>query len=121
MLEGAALLLSALLGNETLNGGAVAVLTRVDLVPVSRGEGAWGYSGRFGDVLDDRADVASRVVVWAARLATRLDDVGDKLGKPAAKTRLGSGARFAGHWQTRWVRCAEAQTASKAYWLNRGG
>ena len=106
-------MLSTLLGNETLNGGAVAVLTRVDLVAVSRGEGAWGYSGRFGDVLNDRADVASRVMVWAARLATRLDDVGDELGEVAAKTRLGSGARFAGHWQTRRVRCATAQAASK--------
>ena len=97
LLERAALLLSALLSNETLNGGAVAVLTRVNLVLVSRGEGAGGYAGRFRDVLNNRADVARCVVVWAARLATRLDDVGDELGEVAAKTRLGGGARFAGH------------------------
>ena len=113
LLEGAALLLSALLGNETLNRGAVAVLTRVDLVPVSRGEGAWGYTGRFGNVLDDGADVARRVVIGASRLAARLEDVGDELGEVAAKTRLRSGARFAGHYQTTWVRCTAARAASK--------
>ena len=75
----------------------MASLARVNLVPVGRGEGAGGYAGRFEDVLYDGADVARCVVVRAARLATRLDDVGDELGKPAAKTRLGSGTRFARH------------------------
>ena len=113
LLEGTALLLSTLLGGETLDGGAVAGLTRVNFVPISGGEGARGYAGRFGDVLNDRADVASRVMVWAARLATRLDDVGDELGEVAAKTRLRSGARFARHYQMRWVRYATARAASK--------
>ena len=113
LLEGAALLLSVLLGNKTLNRGAVAVLTRVDLVPVGRGEGAGGYSGRFGDVLNNCADVARCVVVGSSRLAARLEDVGDELGEVTAKTRLRSGTRFARHYQTRWVRCTTAQAASK--------
>ena len=70
LFKGTALLLSTLLGSKTLDGGAVAGLVHIDLVPIGWGEGAGGYSGRFGDVLDDRADVASRVVVRAARLAT---------------------------------------------------
>ena len=53
--------------------------------------------------------------------AARLDDVSNELGEAAAKTQLRSSARFAGHWQTRWVRCAKAQAASRAYWLNCGG
>ena len=97
MLERAALLLGTLLGGKALDRGAMAGLARVDLVPIGGGEGAWGYSGRFGNVLDDGADVARRVVVRASRLAARLEDVGDELGEVAAKTRLGSGARFAGH------------------------
>ena len=97
LLEGTALLLSALLSGEALGRGAVAGLMRVDLVPISGGEGAGGHAGCFRDVLNDCANVASRVVIWAARLATRLDDVGDELGEVVAKTRLGSGARFAGH------------------------
>ena len=88
-------------------------MARVDLVPIGRGEGAGGYSGRFGDVLNNRADVARCVVVRASRLATRLEDVGDELGKVTVKTRLRSGARFARHCQTRWVRCATARAASK--------
>ena len=72
-------------------------------------------------VLNDCAYVASCVMVRAARLATRLNNVGNELGKAAVKMRLRSGARFTGHWQTRWVRCARAQAASGAYWLNRVG
>ena len=113
MLERAALLLSALFGDEALDGGTVAGLARVNLVPIGWGEGAGGYARRFGDVLDNSVDVARSVVVRAARLATRLEDVGDELGEVAAKTRLRSGARFARHCQTRWVRCTTAQAASK--------
>ena len=69
----------------------------VDLVPVGGGEGAWGYAGRFGDVLDNSADVARGVVIGTTSLAARLKDVGDELGEVAAKARLRSGARFAGH------------------------
>ena len=97
LLEGMALLLSALLGGEAVDGGAVAGLARVNLVPVGGGKGAWGYSGRFGNVLDDGADVARRIMVRASCLTARLEDVGDELGEVAAKTRLGGGARFAGH------------------------
>ena len=97
MFKRAALLLSTLFGNKALDGGTVMGLAGVDLVPVGGGEGAWGYSGCFGNVLDDGADVARRVVVRASRLAARLEDVGDELGEVAAKTRLGGGARFAGH------------------------
>ena len=97
MLKRAALLLSALFGNEALDGGTVAGLARVNLVPIGWGEGAGGYAGRFRDVLNNRADVARCVVVGSSRLATRLEDVGDELGEVAAKTRLGGGARFAGH------------------------
>ena len=97
MLERAALLLSTLLGGEALDRGAVAGLARVDLVPIGGGEGARGYSGRFGDVLNDSADVACRVVVRASRLAARLKNVGNELGEVAAKMRLRSGARFARH------------------------
>ena len=53
--------------------------------------------GRFRNVLYDCADVACCVVIGASCLAARLKDVGDKLGEVAAKTWLGSGARFAGH------------------------
>ena len=113
MLKRAALLLSALFGNEALDGGTVAGLACVNLVPIGWGEGAGGYAGRFGDVLYDCADVTRRVVVRSSRLAARLKDVGDELGKVAAKTRLRSGARFARHYQTRWVRCATARAASK--------
>ena len=113
LLEGTALLLSTLLGGETLDGGAVAGLAHVNLVPISRSEGTGGYTGRFGDVLYDRADVARRVVIGASRLATRLEDVSDELVEVAAKTRLRSGARFARHCQTRWVRCTTARAASK--------
>ena len=88
-------------------------MARVDLVPVGWGEGAGGYAGRFRDVLYDCADVTRRVVVGASRLAARLKDVGDELGEVAAKTRLRSGARFAGHYQTTWVRCTAARAASK--------
>ena len=97
MLKRAALLLSALFGDEALDGGTVAGLARVNLVPIGWGEGAGGYAGRFGDVLYDRADVARRVVIGAPRLAARLKNVGDELGEVAAKARLRSGARFAGH------------------------
>ena len=97
LLERTALLLSTLLGGETLDGGAVAGLARVNLVPISRSEGTGGYTGRFGDVLYDRADVARHVVIGAPRLAARLKNVGDELGEVAAKARLRSGARFAGH------------------------
>ena len=90
LFEGTALLLGALFGNEALDGGAVTGLARVDFVPIGRSKSTGGYSGRFGDVLNNRADVASCVVVWAACLATRLDDVGDELGEMAAKTRLGA-------------------------------
>ena len=96
-------------------------MARVNLVPIGWGEGSGGYTGRLGDVLNDSADVARCVVVWAARLATRLDDVSDELGEVAAKTQLGSSARFTGHWQMRRMRCVRAQAASGAYWLNRGG
>ena len=97
LLEGTALLLSTLLGGETLDGGAVAGLARVNLVPIGRSEGTGGHTGCFGDVLYDRADVACRIVIGAPRLATRLKNVGDELGEVAAKVRLRSGARFAGH------------------------
>ena len=69
MLERAALLLSTLLGGKALDRDAMADLTCVNLVPIGGGEGAWGYSGRLGDVLNDCADVASCVVVWATSLA----------------------------------------------------
>ena len=92
------MLLSALFGYEVLDRGTVAGLAHTYLVPIGGGEGAWGYSGRLGDVLNDCADVASCVVVWATSLAARLEDVGDELGEVAAKTRLGSGARFTGHY-----------------------
>ena len=72
-------------------------MARVDLVPVGWGKGAGGYAGRFRDVLNNRADIARCVVVRASRLAARLEDVSDELGEVAAKTRLGGGARFAGH------------------------
>ena len=97
LLERAALLLGTLLGGKALDRGAMAGLARVNLVPIGGGEGAWGYSGHFRDVLNDSADVARRVVVRASRLAARLENVGDELGEVAAKTRLRSGARFAGH------------------------
>ena len=105
--------MSALFGGEAVDGGAVAGLARVNLVPVGWGKGAGGYAGRFRDVLNNRADVARCVVVRASRLAARLEDVGDKLGEVAAKTRLRSGAKFARHYQTRWVRCTTARAASK--------
>ena len=113
LLEGTAPLLSALLGGESLDGGTVAGLACVDLVPIGWGEGSGGCAGRLGDVLDDSANVARCVMVRASRLAARLKDVGDELGEVAAKTRLRSGARFARHYQTRWVRCTMARAASK--------
>ena len=113
LLEGTALLLSMLLGGETLDGGTVAGLARVNLVPIGRGEGTGGYAGHFRNVLYDGADVARRVVIGASCLAARLEDVGDELGEMAVKTRLRSGARFARHCQTRWVRCTTARAASK--------
>ena len=70
----------------------------VDLVPVGWGEGTGGYAGRFRDVLYDSANIARRIVIWVSRLAAQLEDVGDELGKVATKTRLRSGARFAGHY-----------------------
>ena len=97
MLKRAALLLSVLFGDEALDGGTVADLARVNLVPIGWGEGAGGYAGRFGDVLDNSTDVAGCVMVGPTSLAARLEDVGDELGEVAAKTRLGGGARFAGH------------------------
>ena len=69
LLERAALLLSTLLGGKVLDRGAMAGLARVNLVPIGGGEGAWGYSRHFGDVLNDSADVARRVVVRVSRLA----------------------------------------------------
>ena len=97
MLKRAALLLSALFSGEVLDGGAMASLACVNLVPVGRGEGTGGYAGRFRNVLYDGVDVARRVMIGAPRLAARLKNVGDELGEVAAKARLRSGARFAGH------------------------
>ena len=98
MLKRVALLLSMLFSGEALDGGAMASLACVNLVPVGRGEGTGGYAGRFGNVLYDGADVARRVMIGASHLAARLEDVGDELGEVAAKTRLRSGARFARHY-----------------------
>ena len=121
MLKRAALLLSALFGDKALDGGTVAGLACINLVPIGWGEGAGGYAGCFGDVLDDGADVARRVVIWAARFTTRLKNVGDEWGKVAAKTRLRGGARFARHCENG-VGEVHGSTGSKqAYWLNRGG
>ena len=97
LFERTALLLSALFGGESLDGGTVAGLARIDLVSIGWGEGSGGYAGRFGDVLHDSADVARCVVVRPTSLAARLKDVSDELGEVATKTRLGSGARFARH------------------------
>ena len=70
LLEEVALLLSVLLGDKMLDGGSVAGLARVYLVPVGGGERTGSYAGCFRDVLYDCTDIASHVMVRAARLMT---------------------------------------------------
>ena len=63
LFKGAVLLLNVLLDNKLLNGGAMAGLACVNLIPVGRSEGAWGYAKCFRNVLYNHANVASCVVV----------------------------------------------------------
>ena len=52
-----------------------------------------------GDILYDHTDVAWCVMVGVFRLAVKLKDVSDELGKVSAQTWLRGSARFARHYQ----------------------
>ena len=81
-------------------------MAHVDLVPVDEGEGTGSHARCLRDVLDDGADVAHGIVVAAACVAPRLDDVGEEVRKAAVHAGLAlleraAEAGFARHWQ-RW-------------------
>ena len=89
LLEGAALLLSALLSSETLDRGAVAGLLCVDFIPVGWDKDTEDQSRCFRDILNDCADVTRHVMVWVPCFAAQLENVSNKLRQVAVKTRLG--------------------------------